>query len=167
MGSRLCGKENAGWYPQGMRDLLPIAFVVTLLAACANPTPEPDPPRDPEIDALNTRLPAAIVAEDHRPDPIAKGDLIRNPLFDRDKSPKFYLLGRMPPRWPKRKMVNRIGEAGGQVLDRIEPSVDFVVLGRLEGDSAIPFEDRPEWERIENFNLETISPTYLAEFLRR
>ena len=39
--------------------------------------------------------------------------------------------------------------------------------GRKESDEAVPFENRPEYENIKDFNIEIISPEYLMKYLSR
>lgn len=107
---------------------------------------------------------AALIAETDRYDPVAQGDLIRNPLFERNKSPKFYLLGDMTGRWSNQQTAAMISDMGGQVVTQVTPSVDFVVVGRKESGLAVPFESRPEWELIQNYNLEIIDTDYLEKY---
>ncbi len=115
-----------------------------------------------EVEANQAR--AALIAEVDRYDPVATGDNIRNPLFESNKTPKFYLLGDMTGRWSNQQTAAMIQDMGGEVVTEVSANVDFVVVGRRESGLAVPFESRPEWEKIQNFKLEIIDTDYLEKY---
>ena len=110
---------------------------------------------------------AIIESEVDEFNPIAGADLIRNPLFESGKQPTFYLMGDMTGRLSNQQTEALIKKMGGKVVKDVTVHTDFVVLGRKESDEAVPFENRPEWEHVKDFNIEIISPEYLMQYLAR
>ncbi len=69
-------------------------------------------------------------------DLIMAGDLIANPIYDPDRTLKFYVLGQFdldgdgePDRDGKARIENLIQEWGGKVEPNLTAQLDFVVLG--------------------------------------
>lgn len=69
--------------------------------------------------------------------PIIEGDLVVNIAFERTRQPKFVVRGEFdldyddkPDFDGPRQIANLIREWGGQVVDDIDETVDFVVIGR-------------------------------------
>ena len=108
---------------------------------------------------------AAVLSEVDKYDPIAKADLIRNPLFLSGKKPKFFLMGDMTGRFTNQQIEALIQKMGGEVVKKVMVDTTFLVLGRKESESAEPFENRGDWERAKRFNIEIIPSSYLLEYL--
>ena len=107
---------------------------------------------------------AAITTELDEYDPIESDDLIRNPLFESNKTPKFYLMGDMTGRWSNQQTVALIKSMGGEVVSDVTVDTDFVVLGRRESEDAPAFENREAWRTARLFNVEMINADYLAKY---
>ncbi len=70
-------------------------------------------------------------------DPILRGDLVANPVFDRNRRYNFVVVGDFDLTFdgkiddPDGRQIRRlIVEAGGNVVDQVGPATDFVVLGQ-------------------------------------
>lgn len=70
-------------------------------------------------------------------DPILRGDLVANPVFDRNRRYNFVVAGDFDLSFdgkiddPDGRRVQRlILESGGNIVDQVSPSTDFVVLGQ-------------------------------------
>ncbi|MBN2490450.1 MAG: hypothetical protein JXQ29_06335 [Planctomycetes bacterium] len=108
---------------------------------------------------------AAIDREFDTYKPVAAHDLVRNPLFETGKRPKFFLMGDMTGRLSNQQTEALIEKSGGEVVRKVTADVDFIVLGRKESESALPFENREEWELARIYKIEIIDPAYLLDYL--
>jgi len=72
-------------------------------------------------------------------DPVVKGDLVRNPIFERNAQPKFWFLGsKLSNRYyNKTELERKIEEFGGKVLKTLSVDVDFVIVLH-EGENEFP-----------------------------
>ncbi|MBI3723768.1 hypothetical protein HY251_07435, partial [bacterium] len=72
-------------------------------------------------------------------DPVVKGDLVRNPIFERNAQPKFWFLGtKLSNRYyNKGELERKIEEFGGKVLKSLSVDVDYVVILQ-KGDEEFP-----------------------------
>lgn len=61
--------------------------------------------------------------------PIAKGDFIANPVFDRRRAPVFTLAGEFQ-RFNKAELATFITATGATVADKLGPNVNFLVVDR-------------------------------------
>ena len=68
-------------------------------------------------------------------DPVVKGDLIRNPFFDKDEQKIFVFLGSKTTNrsYNLPEMKRKISEFGGKVETEVTTETDFVVLLNREG----------------------------------
>lgn len=65
--------------------------------------------------------------------PIAKGDLLLNPLYDPKGERRAVLVGRFPLTSGGRKGVEqKLGDLGIKVAEKIDPSVDYLIVGSPE-----------------------------------
>jgi hypothetical protein len=96
---------------------------------------------------------------------VAAYDLVRNPLFEGGKKPKFFLMGDMTGRLSNQETEALIRKAGGEVVTEVTVDTDFIVLGRKESENATPFENRKEWDLANIYKIEIIDPAYLLEYL--
>lgn len=110
---------------------------------------------------------AAITSEVDQYDPIESNDLIRNPLYQANKKPKFYLMGDMTGRFSNQQTAALIKSMGGEVVPEVTVDTDFVVLGRKESADAPEFKTREAWSRAQNYNIEIINADYLAAYFGR
>ncbi len=62
-------------------------------------------------------------------DPVVKGDLIRNPFFDKDEQKVFVFLGTKTTRnYNLPEMKRKISEFGGKVSNKVTTETDFVII---------------------------------------
>lgn len=82
------------------------------------------------IDVQESVSTARITSEiDGKKRPIAKGDFIANPVFDRLRTPVFTLAGEFQ-RFNKADLASFIAATGAQVVDKLGPNVNFLVVDR-------------------------------------
>lgn len=78
---------------------------------------------------------ATVVQEDvctmKESDPVVVGDIIVNPVFEKDKKLKIAFAGD-PVIYPIDVLKNQIQEAGAQLQDKVDIDTDFLVIGRLD-----------------------------------
>jgi len=110
---------------------------------------------------------AAIQDELDRFDPVAEGDLIRNPLFASGQKPKFFLMGDMTGRLSNQETEALIRKMGGEVVKKVTPATTFVVVGRKESENAPPFANREDYRLAELFKIEFIPSQYLIDYLTK
>ena len=90
--------------------------------------------------------------------PILEDDQIHSPFYRRGVPTQFVVIGRFPAPLSRAKVIDRIQEWGGKVVDKIDANTKYAVIGE-----GIP----PEEARnaIQLYNVETISIAGLSEFL--
>lgn len=97
-------------------------------------------------------------------DPIVKGDLVRTPLFEKDKQIRFAFLGtKLTNRYYNLKELERkIEEFGGKVQKEISVETDIVVLlGKAEE------EFQKEYEKAVQYNVDFLREDELLEYIGR
>lgn len=82
----------------------------------------------------------SIVQEDvssmKESDPVVEGDLLVNPVFERDKKLKIAFAGD-PVVYPLDVLKNQIQEAGAVLQEMIDIDTDFLVVGRIDQDKLL------------------------------
>ncbi len=89
-------------------------------------------------------------------DPIIKGDSISNPFFDKNKKLKFAFAGEPVLEHSIEVLKNQIQEAGAIMQDNIDIDTDFLVLGRVEENTA---SENGEASENANKNVESFQKT--------
>ncbi len=65
--------------------------------------------------------------------PVTRGDLLRNPLFDPKGERRAALVGRFPlSAGGKQGVASRLGDLGITVVEAVDPSTDYVIVGAPE-----------------------------------
>ncbi|MCK4340162.1 MAG: hypothetical protein KAY37_00375 [Phycisphaerae bacterium] len=79
--------------------------------------------------------------------PIIEGDIVVNIAFERDRKPKFVVRGEfdldydgVPDAYGRKEVASLVRQWGGQVVDELDESVDFVVIG--QSPSGPRFDDK-------------------------
>lgn len=90
--------------------------------------------------------------------PIVEGDQIHNPFYRRGVPTEFVVVGEFPSPFSRAKIIDRIQEWGGTVVEKITANTKYVVIG--EGTLS---EDVRE--AIQLYGVERISLAGLKEFL--
>jgi hypothetical protein len=100
--------------------------------------------------------------------PIVAGDLISNPYYDREKTPQFVLLGRMPGRFGNEEMTQMLQRNGASVVDNVSVHTDFLVVGEKASSDAdeLPLEETDAFRLATDFGVEIISSQELERLLR-
>jgi hypothetical protein len=87
---------------------------------------------------------ARIVAEeDGRRNPITKGDMVGNPIFDTQESPVVVLAGEFK-RYNKGDLSDFLSRTGATVIKELGPGVDYLIAG----DRSEPDQDRAREYRV-------------------
>jgi NAD-dependent DNA ligase len=90
---------------------------------------------------------AGVVEQLDWRDPIVKGDLVANPLFSRNHTKNFVLLGNFPA-YGTEFLKSRLESLGCEVSDRVSARTDFLLLGEKSLE-----EDAPELTDDESYKL--------------
>ena len=95
-----------------------------------------------------------------RRNPIAAGDLIANPIYDTRRQLSFYLAGDFKY-FNRNDLATFIQATGGNVVETLEPGVDYLVVG--EGS-----ETRSELARdtAREFRIEAMKENQLINFVQ-
>lgn len=82
--------------------------------------------------------------------PIVEGDIVVNLAYERDRKPKFVVIGDFDLNYDnaidydgRDQVAALIQQWGGQVVDTLDESTDFVVVGRLSRIDATKLESSP------------------------
>ena len=105
-----------------------------------------------------------IITVPDRNDPVVKGDLIRNPYFDKEEQKVFVFLGsKLQNRYYNLgEIKRRITEAGGRVDAKVSTATHFVVL-LSEGDEDFQI----QYDRAAQFGVIFMREAELMEYLGR
>lgn len=114
----------------------------------------------------NTSAVARVVKQNDALDPIAAGDQISNPYFNRGRTKNFVLVGDFPA-YGVSFLKQRLMDLGAQVSDVVNSDVDAIILGAkgLEED-APELSDLPEYKVAQELNIQMLRLAELEPFLR-
>lgn len=90
--------------------------------------------------------------------PLVEGDQIHNPFYRRGIPTEFAVIGEFPSPLSRAKVIDRIREWGGTVVDAVTANTRYVVIG----EGALSDEMRAS---IQMYNIERIALAGLREFL--
>lgn len=99
----------------------------------------------------NTVVPLMTITQEEvssmkESDPAVVGDMIINPLFEKDKQLKIAFAGE-PVVYPFDVLKNQINESGAILQDKIDIDTDFLVLGRVDEDKMVQSNGAEEAEK--------------------
>ncbi len=105
-----------------------------------------------------------VITVPDKNDPVVKGDLIRNPYFDKEEQKVFVFLGsKLQNRYYNLgEIKRRITEAGGRVDAKVSTATHFVVL-LSEGDEDFQI----QYDRAAQFGVIFMREDELMEYLGR
>ncbi len=135
--------ENQVFIDIGRRDkvVLGMRFPVYADAAAIRPDAEGNYPRGKAVLEVvriedNQSVARVVPGSEIRGNPIIRGDVIANPLYDPRKVYKFVVFGNFDPEGSgiatpagRDRVAAIVQQWGGQVIDALEGDVDFLVLG--------------------------------------
>ena len=96
---------------------------------------------------------AGILQIDHELRPIAVGDFIAAPTYDKNQQREFVMEGRFPAGYSKALVADRLRALGAKVADTVGPSTDFLILGGSEQSNDPDDETPHDPTESENFRL--------------
>lgn len=105
-----------------------------------------------------------IVRVPDRNNPVVRGDLIRNPFFDKEEQKVFVFLGKKlkAGQYNLPEIRRKISEAGGKVEKSVSIATHFVVLLDDKGDDF-----QAKYDRATQFGVIFMRETELLEYLGR
>ncbi len=100
-------------------------------------------------------------------DPVAKGDVIRNQLYDPDVRFNFVLLGRFVDPLTKGTIKRILEEMGNTVSDHVTAETDYVILGRQPiGENATPLEQTPDYAKAMQLSINVVPLKKIRPYLQ-
>ncbi len=109
---------------------------------------------------------AGVVAEINSLDPIAKGNVVSNPLFSRGREKVFALVGAFPA-YGKNFLESRLKALGAEVESDVVSRVDFLILGEKEqGEDAVEITEMPAYKRAQELGIQMLRMKDVERFLR-
>lgn len=99
---------------------------------------------------------ARLVEEvDPRRNPVTKGDLVGNPVFDTQESPVVVLAGEFM-RFNKGDLANFLRRTGCEVRDKLGPGVDFLIAGERS---------EPQQDEAREYRVTAMTEDQLVKYL--
>jgi hypothetical protein len=96
---------------------------------------------------------------------ISESDVIVNPVFDKSRATRFFILGELTGRVNK-EMAKRVLEAGGaKVDDKLSVETDFLVLGVKEAPDSPDLTETEAYKQAQAWGIEIIRARDLDPFL--
>ncbi len=109
---------------------------------------------------------AAIVQELDPLDPIAPGDVLVNPAFNRDRSKVFALIGTFPV-YGRSFLESRLRAQGAEVESEVNARCDFVILGQKAPDEdALEIAELPGYKTAKELDIQMLRVRDVDQFLR-
>lgn len=151
----------------GRRDkiVLGMTFAVYSDASAVRPDPEtgeyPRSKAQLEVISIDETSARCRITRETRGNPVVKGDVIANPVYDPQKVYKFVVYGEFDTDGDGRRqpyerdlLADLIRQWGGEVVDELEGDIDFLVLGQRPVVPPRPGIGQPievvrEWMRID------------------
>jgi hypothetical protein len=106
----------------------------------------------------------------NRLNPVVKGDVVANELYAPGAKRIVCLLGRFITPYTKEEVKRLLQELGNTVVDKVDPHVNLVVLGRDEfgeGGVAQPLAESEAFKTAVNLSIEMVPLDKVKELLRR
>ncbi|HET6204789.1 MAG TPA: hypothetical protein VFI25_18500 [Planctomycetota bacterium] len=103
-------------------------------------------------------------------DPVVKGDLITNPLYDPNSEKFAVLLGRFAGRLNKPQVAMLLSDVGVKVQEKVDRTTDFVVLGapeeaELTGEGK-PLNETEEYRKAEEYGCQIVPLRRVEAFFK-
>jgi len=100
-------------------------------------------------------------------DPIVKGDVVVNPLFSRNMSRTFVLLGRFPSTINRAFIGDRLSALGNAVDEKVSSKTDFLVLGEKEqGEFAPELTETDEYKLADKLGVQIVRLNEIWDFIK-
>lgn len=108
----------------------------------------------------------AIAEELSALDPIAPGDVLVNPAFNRDRSKVFALIGTFPV-LGRNFIESRLRAQGAEVESEVTAHCDFVILGmKAPDEDAQELAELPGYKTAQTLNIQMLPVRSIDHFLR-
>lgn len=108
------------------------------------------------IDTESNLATVRIVEEvDPRSEPITKGDMVGNPVFDTQESPLVVLAGEFT-QFNREDLATFLERTGASVIEELGPGVDYLIAGDRS---------EPEQDRAREFRVTAMTEDQLVHFL--
>jgi hypothetical protein len=102
---------------------------------------------------------------------IARGDEITNPVYSPNVRRNIALIGRFSHPYSRSTVTTILESLGNKVYDRVEPSVDLVILGNEtlneSGDGFVKVEDTPDFKLAQGLGVEFAPLHKISPFLKQ
>lgn len=101
-------------------------------------------------------------------DPVLTGDLVRNPMFDKNAKLNFAFLGEFPATMSREFVTGRLKELGADVSAEVSTSTDVLVLGErsLADEDAADLTTSDDYQLADKLGIRIIRLADLSRFLR-
>lgn len=117
------------------------------------------------VDAESSEIAISDLANEFNP--VAKGDFVRNQLYDRDVRFNFVLLGRFVDPLTKGDIKRILEMMGNQVTEEVGADTDFLVLGRQPiGEDVTALEQTEDYARALKFSVNIVPLKKIQGFLK-
>jgi hypothetical protein len=124
-----------------------------------------------EVTNVDNAISEVRLEAKNRLDPISRGDILLNPLFDPKGARKAVLVGRFPISAGGRKGVEtKLKDLGIEVVDKVDTSVDYLIVGSPDISNTGEIEDiasNPQVLQAEKLNTLRYYVRDLEGFFRR
>lgn len=102
-----------------------------------------------------------------RYNPVAKGDVVRNQLYDPDVRFNIVLLGRFVDPLTKGAIKRILEDMGNTVTDHVTAETDYVILGRKPiGEEATPLEQTPDYAKAMQLSINVVPLKRIRAYLQ-
>ncbi len=99
--------------------------------------------------------------------PVAKGDFIKNKLYDPDVRFNFVLIGRFVEPLTKGEIKRILEDMGNKVMDEVTPETDYVIMGKQPiGEDATPIEQTKDYLKAVKLRINILPLKRIRSFLK-
>ena len=116
----------------------------------------------------NDRAELKVVELVNELDPIVRGDVVANDLFSPDLKLNVFLLGRFGTPYSKGEIKRIMETMGNTVSDKMDPTVDLVIVGRqpIGGEDSVKIEDTEEYKTAAHLGTNVVTLYKIRDFLK-
>ncbi len=93
-------------------------------------------------------------------------DVIYNPIYDKNATVRFCIVGDLPGKYNKETAVRILGKLGAEVQGSVDIHTDFIVIGMRESEDADEVTDRDDYRNAQRWGVEMIRARDLQAFLQ-
>lgn len=157
---------NTAWIDIGAKDLVKVGLTFRVVEPVKNGSYRVKGSAY-VADVENDRAKIKVTSLVNPLNPVVQNDRVTNDLYSPNLKRHVYLLGRFATPYTKGEVRRILENMGNIVHDRMNPSVDLLIMGRQPiGEDATKLEDTDQYKMAIDHRIEIATLTKIRDFLK-